>query len=94
MKKNDKIVVVVGVVILILAGIGIYVWAPMKTAQGSADIDEFFKITGTFSNAPKGIVVSDMCPFYPLIVTPLAVHYDKMGNQEIAPLFIENSTNP
>jgi hypothetical protein len=94
MKKNDKIVVVVGVVILILAGVGIYVWAPMKTAQGSADIDEFYKILGTFSNAPNGIVVSDMCPFYPLIVTPLAVHYDSEGNQEVAPLFIENSTNP
>jgi len=94
MKKNDKVVVIVGVVILILAGIGIYVWAPMETAQGIADMDDFYKISGVFSNAPRGIVVSDICPFYPLIVTPLAVHYDKAGNQEVAPLFIENTSNP
>lgn len=94
MKKNDKIVVTLGVVILILAATGIYLWAPMETAQGVAGIDEFYDISGMISNAPSGVVVSDMCPFYPLIVTPLAVHYDRDGNQEIVPLFIQNYTNP
>ncbi len=94
MKKNDKIVVTVGVIILLLAAIGIYSWAPIKTSLAKADINEFFKISGDFSNAPEAIVVSDTCPFYPLIVTPLAIHYDKQGNQEVAPLYIENSSNP
>jgi len=94
MKKNDRVVLVVGIVILILAATGIYLWAPMETVQGQAKMNEFYNISGTFSNAPRALVVSDMCPFYPLIATPLAVHYDNDGNQELAPLYIENSTNP
>ena len=54
MKKNDKVVVVIGVVILILAGIGIYFWSPMEPAQGTANIDEFLKMLSFNTRSAAG----------------------------------------
>ena len=77
MKKNDKLVVVVGVVILVIAAVGVYYWVPEELEVGTADVDDFVGISGVFKDdLPSSIVVSDGCPFYALIATPLAVHYD------------------
>lgn len=93
MKKNDKIIVIVGVIILILAAIGIYYWVPVEESTSKADINEFFRISGKMSNSPVAIYVPDSCPFYPLIATPLAVNYDEEGNQKLAPLLVGNFTD-
>ncbi len=96
MNKNDKIISVIGVLILIISSIGIYTWAPMETkAVSTFSIEKIFSTSGIFSeNIPNSITVSDSDPFYPLIANPLAVHYDVMGNQEIFPLYIQNFSNP
>ncbi|MDH7506770.1 MAG: hypothetical protein QHH15_03145, partial [Candidatus Thermoplasmatota archaeon] len=94
MKKNDKIIVVLGVIILILASIGIYFWAPEEIGAKTANINEFISITGNLKYLPDYITVSDKDPFYPLIATPLAVNYDKNGEQTIIPLYVMNIENP
>jgi len=93
MKKNDKIIVIAGVVILILAAIGIYYWVPADEEKSIGEINEFFSVSGEMSDIPMAIIVPDSCPFYPLIATPIAVNYDDDGYQNIVPLFVENFTD-
>jgi len=94
MKKYDKLIVMVGVLILIVASVGIYIWTPEATSMNISDIENFFDISSTFSDLPDALLVSDNCPFYALIATPLAVHYDEKGEQHIIPFYIQNLTNP
>lgn len=94
MQKNDKKMVVIGVIVMILASAGVYTWMAPSTEVKKADFDSIIGITGVMSKIPDAITVSDSCPFYPLIVTPIAVHYDNNGNQEVVPLYIENSIDP
>lgn len=94
MKKNDKIIAVIGVIVLVVASIGIYTWEPSGVAEDVSSIDPYLSVTSSFSEIPRAIVVSDANPFFPLIATPLAVHYDLEGNQEVIPLYVKNLTNP
>ena len=94
MMKNDKIIVVFGVAILIFASIGIYYWVPEKTEMESVKANEFIGVTGDLKDMPGSITVSDGCPFYPLIATPLAVNYDENGEQTVIPLYVMNFTTP
>ena len=94
MNKNDKLIAVIGVLVLVIASIGIYTWKPMETTVRAFSIDEFFSISGNLSDIPDAIAVSDSDPFYALIATPLAVHYDPGGNQKIIPLYIQNLSTP
>jgi hypothetical protein len=95
MKKHDKLIVVLGVIILIIASIGIYTYVPMKATGKNASITDFTTLTGQLTNdTPTAISVSDTNQFLPLISTPLAVHYDMTGTQTIIPLYVENLTNP
>jgi hypothetical protein len=79
MMKNDKIIVVAGVAILIFASVGIYYWVPEKVEAQSLNTNDFINITGDLKEMPSSITVSDGCPFYPLIGTPLSVNYDENG---------------
>ena len=94
MNKNDKIIAVAGVIILLIASIGVYTWMPSKSTEAASSIDSFLSVTSSFSSVPTAISVSDADPFYPLIATPLAVHYDTDGNQEVIPLYVENISDP
>lgn len=94
MKKNDKLVVILGVIILILASIGIYYWVPGELKATSVEAEDFFNISGVLAEEPAAIEVSDECMFYPLIATPLAVNYDKDGNQNVKPLYVKNMDDP
>ena len=94
MKKNDKLVVILGVLILVIASIGVYYWVPEKDVEHGAEAEDFFSITGTISSMPEAITVSDESPFYALIATPLAAHYDADGELEIIPLYIRNFEDP
>jgi len=94
MKKNDKLIVLFGVVILVMASIGVYYWAPEKAVEHKVGINQFFEASSVLSKVPDSVTVSDKDPFYALIATPLAVHYSINGEQEILPLYVENFTNP
>jgi hypothetical protein len=94
MMKNDKIIVVVGVAILIFASIGIYYWVPEKVEAQSLNTNDFINITGDLKEMPSSITVPDNSPFYPLIATPLSVNYDENGEQKVIPLYVINFTNP
>ena len=94
MNKNDKIIAVVGVIILVIASIGVYIWKPSGVAENVSSIDSYLSITGSFSDVPSAIAVSDANPFFALIATPLAVHYDADGNQEVIPLYVQNFSDP
>jgi len=94
MKKNDKLVVILGVIILVIASLGIYYWVPTETKTEAAEAEDFVGITGSMKNIPTGILVSDCSPFYPLIATPVALHYNKNCEMGLIPLLIENITEP
>jgi len=94
MKKNDKIVVLLGVAILIIASIGIYVWSYEGAEARVPSAKDLYGVCGTLSNEADAVIVSDSNPFYPLITTPLAVHYDSDGNQYVAPLYVMNFDEP
>jgi hypothetical protein len=94
MNKNDKIIAVVGVIVLVIASIGVYTWKPSSVAENASSLDNYLSIMSRFSNVPSAIAVSDTNPFLALIATPLAVHYDSEGNQEVIPLYVENLTDP
>jgi hypothetical protein len=94
MNKNDKIIAVTGVIVLLIASIGVYTWKPFGGAETASSIDSFLSITSSFSDVPSAIAISDANPFFPLIATPLAVHYDAEGNQEVIPLYVQNFSDP
>lgn len=94
MQKNDKIIVILGVIILILASIGIYYWAPTETEEKIVQIGDFFNMTGVMNDMPGAIAISDSNPFYALIATPVAINYDSQGEQNVIPLYIKNFEDP
>ena len=94
MNKNDKLIAVIGVVILVIASIGIYTWKPGETMQHLSSIDDFFVVSSSLSDVPDAVAVSDADPFYALIATPIAVHYNADGKQEIIPMYVQNYSNP
>ena len=46
------------------------------------------------SGFPSCITVADSSPFYPLIVTPVAVRFGETGEQQVIPLYIESGEEP
>jgi hypothetical protein len=90
MKKYDKIIAISGAFILILAGLGIYFWVEEEPVVASANIEDLLLVSSKLTDIPKAIAISDECPFYALISTPVAVNFDKDGNQHIIPFYIEN----
>lgn len=95
MNKNDRLIILLGIVILAIAAVGIYVWDSGETASTIPTNDEILMFTGTYKEwLPSSIKVSDDDPFLALIATPLAVHYSDEGEQHIVPLLIENFEDP
>ncbi len=92
MNKNDKLIVVLGVTIIIIASIGVYTWNP-GLSQVTTN-ENFLDMQGVFSSVPTAILVSDKNPFFPLIATPLAVHFSENGKQTTIPLYIQNPDEP
>jgi len=94
MKKNDKIIVVAGIIFLLIALVGIVSWEAEEPTRHLSSIDELITISGTFSQKPNAISVSDSDPFFALISTPLAVHYSENKDKYVVPMYIQNITNP
>ena len=49
--------------------------------------------SSVFVDQPQAITVSDDNPFYALMATPVAIHYQG-NNQQVIPLYIKNFTDP
>jgi hypothetical protein len=94
MKKNDKIIVILGVVILVTASLLTAILPQDDSTAHAAEMEEILTLNGELKDIPQSISVSDQSPFYPLIATPVAVNYDILGEQSVIPLYIENLTNP
>lgn len=94
MEKNDKIIVIIGVLILISASIGIYIGVPDDSADTYENIKEFDLHGGQLHQLPSAITVSDDNPFTALIATPVAIHYTANGTKTSVPLYVENFTTP
>jgi len=93
MKKNDKLIAVLGVAILILAAIGIYYWAEEPEVE-EIEVDDLYEVYGVLKDLPGAITVSDSDPYYALIATPIAINYDEDGYQNVRPLYIKNLEEP
>ena len=94
MKKNDKLVVILGVIILIISSIGIFTFGNEPQGAQAAELDEVLEISGILKDVPDSIIVSDTSPFYPIIATPVSVHYDGSAEQFLIPLYVMNLTEP
>lgn len=97
MRRNEKIIGTLGIVIFVIALLGIFIYTDVDPrAQELTNVSEFIDMSGTFSQRFDGysITVPDDDPFYALVATPLAVHYTSEGEQEIIPLYVKNLTNP
>ncbi len=66
------------------------------SAVGNTSTEDYLiDVSSTFSaEMPTAIAVSDSNPFYTLIATPLAVHYDDAGEQTVIPLYVKNFDEP
>lgn len=96
MKKNDKLVVIFGVVVLILASIGIIYYETPGETKDSIMIEDVMNVVGEFAEDLDGmsICVPDSDPLYALVATPLAVHYDAECKQEVIPMYVKNLEEP
>lgn len=98
MKKSDKIVALIGVIIIILAAVGIYFLAPLQKQPVVLGVKDFADITGQMideKELPSTLIVSNKDPFYALIATPLAISYDENCSQRVVPLLISKDVkNP
>jgi len=94
MKKNDKLIAIIGVVILIIASIGISMWTPPQNTQALEDISDVIGTTGHLATLPTAVSVSDNDPFFPLIATPITINYDQDSIQAVRPLFVMDPDNP
>ncbi|MFO8077429.1 MAG: C25 family cysteine peptidase [Thermoplasmatota archaeon] len=94
MKKNDKIIVILGVFILVLSSIGIYLGVPDESKDSVDHIEDLELKGGSFKQLPSAVTVPDNNPFLPLIATPLAIHYDTDNTKTMLPLYVENFSTP
>jgi len=94
MNVADKLVVLAGVLILILASVGVYYWNAEERGPTALVLEDFFGVCGVFSNIPNAVIVSSCNPFYALVATPLAVHYDAEGAGEVVPLLVKDFEEP
>jgi len=93
MKKYDKLVVVLGVLILVLASIGVFFWNPSVVEEDASTYEELFGITSKTKEKSSGISVSEECPFYALIATPLAINYEN-DVKNVIPLYVKDFKEP
>lgn len=69
---------------------------PLVAAMGSPLNEQRpFPVQSTFTNDfPTALMVYDTSPFYALIATPIAVHYDPNGTQHLIPMYVKDPDNP
>ena len=67
MYKNDRLIALAGVVVLIIASIGVITWQAEDVGEKMASIHQFFNVASVMENEPMAITVCDSSPFYALI---------------------------
>ena len=92
--KGDRVIVAIGVVILLLAAIGVYFYKPVEERAFTATGEVLSLMHGVMRDTPSAIEVADSNPFYPLITLPIAIHYDIDGRMNVIPLYVKNMSNP
>jgi hypothetical protein len=92
MKKNMYLLS--AVLAFMIIGSTLTVSGNKEQSSKNNDIHPSSISSTTISQLPQAITVSDTDPFYALIATPLAVHYDETGSQRIIPLYVKNLSQP
>ncbi len=89
MHKNTSLLSIAAVVLLLTTAV------PLTPATSAPSTPQpYFNASAAFiPDFPTAIAASDASPFYALIATPLAIHYNGK-NQEIIPLYIKNFNSP
>ena len=80
-------------ILLVIIVLGTY-FADWDSDTVGTDIKDFYSGDAQFAALPKGLVVPDSNPYYALMATPIAIHYNQENTQEVIPLLINNATNP
>ena len=60
MKKNDRLIIVFGIISIIVCGIIILTYSDDQTKYKAAELDEIIDITGVVKDTPDSIIVSDI----------------------------------
>jgi len=94
MDLKDKLITLAGVLVLIFASVGVYYYDFKEGSSISLVLEDFIDVCGVFSKVPNVAVVSSCNPFFALIATPLTVHYDDEGVQEVIPFFVKDFEDP
>ena len=95
MKKNASFLSLVLVFILVSTSFTVLGDNTSLVDSNSANESNPFSVSSlTSTQLPQAITVSDDDPFYALIATPLAVHYDESGVQRIIPLYVKDLSQP
>ncbi len=92
MKRGQYVLSILVVLILLCSSISLTSLTGIATEN---EKNVYETTVSTFSAIqPTAITVSDANPFYALLATPLAVHYDSFGQQTVIPFYVKNFTTP
>ncbi len=94
---QSKTVVLFVTSILLVAAVGAF-WVAMNYDDLFHPQVSFDELRDSESERndelPSTFIVSDQSPFYPLIATPVSVHYEKSGDKTAYPLTVVNPQEP
>ncbi len=82
--------------LILLFAIFLFIGSNLSTLAKVSDTtnDDYIQNNVLSIDYPKAVAISDSNPFYALIATPIAVHYNELGEQTVIPLYIKNFNNP
>lgn len=92
MNQGQNILPLLLGLMLLFSSIGITSF--VTTAEKTEDIRPDLIRSTSSAIQPTAITVSDANPFYALLATPLAVHYEPSGEQTVIPFYVKNFTDP
>jgi len=93
--KNKKIVIATLAIFLMLTtSFSAFAENVYSNTKNDKIENQYQRYTSDFLDLPSAVAVSDSNPFYTLIATPLAVHYNETGSQEIIPLYVKDFDDP
>jgi len=93
MHRSKKIIIsTIAAVLVVMTSLNGYATVISKKFENSSVLEDSVAMsTSTLSGVfPSALAVSDSNPFYALIATPLAVHYNDLGEQKVIPLYVKN----
>jgi hypothetical protein len=94
MKRGKKLFQFVLGSILLTSSFGFSTFGGTTEQYNGTNISNFQITSNMSAIQPTAITISDANPFYSLLSTPLAVHYDTSGQQTVIPFYIKNFTKP